>query len=78
VPRLAQPFQAAITARRAGKALATISWGSFERRFLQRPALDEHAGDVERLKTGDTTALEDLLEACTGAKVRTVTVRHLV
>ncbi len=40
--------------------------------------LDEHAGDVERLKTGDTTALEDLLEACTGAKVRTVTVRHLV
>jgi hypothetical protein len=40
--------------------------------------LDEHAGDVERLKTGDTTALEDLLEACTGAKVRAVTVRHLV
>jgi hypothetical protein len=40
--------------------------------------LDEHASDVERLRAGDQTALEDLLEACTGAKVSSVTVRTLV
>ncbi|MDQ2729520.1 MAG: hypothetical protein M3Y91_17035 [Actinomycetota bacterium] len=39
--------------------------------------LDEHADDVARFKAGDPTAFEDLLEACTGAKVRSVTVRRL-
>ncbi len=40
--------------------------------------LDEHVDDVDRLRSGDGGALEDLLEACTGAKIASVTVRSLV
>ncbi len=45
-------------------------------RVMER-RLDECADDVARLKSGDPAALSDLLEACTGAKVRSVTVRRL-
>jgi len=40
--------------------------------------LDEHAKDIERLNDGDPSALSDLLEACTGAKVKSVDVKLLV
>ena len=40
--------------------------------------LDEHAQDIERLNRGDPSALSDLLEACTGAKVQSVDVKTLV
>lgn len=39
--------------------------------------LDEHPELIERLKAGDASALEDIFEVCTGAKIRSVTVRTL-
>jgi hypothetical protein len=39
--------------------------------------LDERPADVDRLRAGDDSALEDLLEMCTGARVKSVTVRTL-
>jgi uncharacterized protein (UPF0335 family) len=40
--------------------------------------LSEHVEDIERLNSGDPSALADLLEACTGAKVQSVDVKTLV
>ena len=40
--------------------------------------MDERPDLVQRLRDGDDAALEDLLEHCTGAEVKSVTIRTLV
>lgn len=39
--------------------------------------LDEHPDLTDRLRAGDASAIEEILEVCTGAKVTSVTVRTL-
>jgi hypothetical protein len=63
--------------KRAALAASVVGETDEEMAARMDQLLTEHADVVERLRSGDASALGELLEACTGAKILSESVRVL-